>query len=139
MKFSTWELVPDITDLVSFRKFFFKIKILIKMGIRIRIMILLWISTPDLHFRHRRHPPNFVWIRQLFRKLLCQTQTEFFFCLFSLLRYTKHEHLLKGENFFFTHSITILSFFAYSVCDEKVKIFGWNSIHRGFRGRWCYN
>ena len=42
---------------------FFLIKILFKMKIRIRIMILLCISIPDLHFIHRRHPPNFVWIR----------------------------------------------------------------------------
>ena len=47
--------------LVSLRKFFVKIKILFR--IRIRIMILLWISMPDLHFIHRRDPPNFVWIR----------------------------------------------------------------------------
>ena len=40
---------------------FFEIKIPFK--IRIRIMILLWILIPDLHFIHRRHPPNFVWIR----------------------------------------------------------------------------
>ena len=48
---------------------------------------------------------------------------EIFFCLFCLLRHTNHKHLSKGENFFFfTHAITILSFFTYSVCDEKVKI-----------------
>ena len=33
----------------------------------------------------------------------------------------KEKHLSKGENFFFTHAITILSLFAYSVYDEKVK------------------
>ena len=44
-----------------------------------------------------------------------------FFCLFCLLRHTKHEHSLKGEIFFFTYAITILSIFTYSVCDEKVK------------------
>ena len=43
-------------------------------------------------------------------------QTEFFFL------HTKHEHLLKGENFFFTYAITIRSLFTYSVCDEKVKM-----------------
>ena len=48
-------------------------------------------------------------------------QTEIFFCLFCLLRHTKHEHLSKGEIFFFTHAITILSLFTCSVCDEKVK------------------
>ena len=49
-------------------------------------------------------------------------QTEIFFCLFRLLRHINHEHLSKGENFFFfTHAITILSLFTYSVCDEKVK------------------
>ena len=45
-----------------------------------------------------------------------------FLCLFCLLRHTKHEHLSKGENFFFTHAIKILYLFTYSVCDEKVKI-----------------
>ena len=51
-------------------------------------------------------------------------QTEILFCSFCLLTYTKHEHSSKGENFFFffTHAITILSLFTYSVCDEKVKI-----------------
>ena len=29
-------------------------------------MILLWISIPDLHFIHRRHPRNFVCIRNSF-------------------------------------------------------------------------
>ena len=50
-------------NLVSLRKVFVKIKILFRIGIRIRIMILLWVSIPDLNFIHRRHPPNFVWIR----------------------------------------------------------------------------
>ena len=46
-----------------------------------------------------------------------------FFCLFCLLRHTKHGHSSKGGNFFLiTHAITILSLFTYSVCDEKVKI-----------------
>ena len=46
-----------------------------------------------------------------------------FFCLFCLLSHTKHEHSSKGENFFFfTHAITILSLFTYSICDEEVKI-----------------
>ena len=48
-------------NLVTLCKVFVKVKILDR--IRIRIMILLWISIPDLHFIHRRHPPNFVWIR----------------------------------------------------------------------------
>ena len=43
-----------------------------------------------------------------------------FLCLFCFLRHTKHEHSSKGENFFFTHAITILSLFTYFVCDEKV-------------------
>ena len=51
-----------------------------------------------------------------------ERQTEIFFGLFFLLSHTNHEHLSKGENFFFfTHAITILSLFTYSVCDEKVK------------------
>ena len=49
-------------------------------------------------------------------------QTKIFFCLFCLLRHTKHEHSSKGENFFFTHAIIILSLCTYSVCDEKVKM-----------------
>ena len=43
---------------VLFREVFVKINILF----RIRIMILFWIWIPDLRFRRRRHPPNFVWI-----------------------------------------------------------------------------
>ena len=82
-------------------------------------MVLLWISIPDLHFIHRRHPPNFVWIRTARQP---DRQTEIFFCLFCLLRHTKHKHSSKGENFLFTHAIIILSLFTYSVCDEKVKI-----------------
>ena len=118
--------------MVSFRKIFFKIKFLFKMRIRIRIMILLWISIPGLHFIHRRHPPNFVltplkvivstWKVHVRTYRKTDRPTEIFFCLFRLLRYTKHEHSSKGENFsFFTHAITILSLFTYSVCDEKVK------------------
>ena len=51
-------------------------------------------------------------------------QTEIVFGLFCLLKHKNHKHLSKGENFFFffTHAITILSLFTYSVCDEKVKI-----------------
>ena len=44
-----------------------------------------------------------------------------FFFLLCLLKHTKHEHLSKGEIFFFAHAITILSLFTYSVFDEKVK------------------
>ena len=98
-------------------------------------MILFWISIPDLHYIHRGHPPNFVWIRVWIRsfgtpskiivstaKVHVQTDRQKFFCLFCVLRHTKHEHSSKGENFFSTHAITILSLFTYSVCDEKVKI-----------------
>ena len=49
-----------------------------------------------------------------------------FFGLFCLLGHTNHQHLSKGENFFFPHAITILSLFTYCVCDEKVKI--WKKI-----------
>ena len=51
-----------------------------------------------------------------------------FFCLFCLQRHAKHEHSSKEENFFFTHAITILSLFTYSVCDEKVKRVGIRTI-----------
>ena len=75
-----------------------------------------------------------IWCRSA-KKLLCphekstyvrtsrQTdrQTEIFFGLFCLLRHKNHKHLSKGENFFFSHAIIILSLFTYSVCDEKVK------------------
>ena len=44
------------THQVSFRKFFFKIQILFKIRIRIRIMTLLWISILDLHFIHLLNP-----------------------------------------------------------------------------------
>ena len=51
-------------------------------------------------------------------------QTEIFFGLFCLLRHKNHEHLSKGENFFFFHSCDYNTFsFSYSVCDEKVKRF----------------
>ena len=58
--FIWWRYPPN---LVSLRKVFVKIKILFRLRITIRIMILLWILIPHLHFVHRRHPPNFVWIR----------------------------------------------------------------------------
>ena len=65
---------------------------------------------------HMKSPRTYVHLdRQTDR------QTKFFFCLFCLLRHKNHKHLSKGENFFFTHAITILSLFTYSVCDEKVK------------------
>ena len=122
-------------NLVSFLKVFVKIKILFKMRIRIRIMILLRISIPDLHFIHRRHPRNFVWIRQFLRKLLCpqqkstyrQTDREtdkrkFFLLVLSSKTYKTWIFVKRREFFlFFTHAITILSLFTYSVCDEKVK------------------
>ena len=111
--------------MMSLRKVFVKNKILFR--IRIRIMILLWILIPDLHFIHRRHPPNFVWIRLLHRKLLCphekstyvrtSRQTDgrtdgIFFGLFYLLRHKNHKHLSKGENFFF-HSCYYNTFSFY--------------------------
>ena len=40
-----------------------------------------------------------------------QTDRRNFFCLFCILRLTKHEHSSKGKNFFFTHAIKIFSFF----------------------------
>ena len=58
-----------------------------------------------------------------YSQLVRQTdrQTDIFSCLFCLLRHTKHEYSSKGENFFFTHVITILSLFTYSVCDQNVR------------------
>ena len=49
-------------------------------------------------------------------------QTEMFFGLFCLLTYKSWTFVKRREFFFFTHAITILSLFTYSVCDEKVKI-----------------
>ena len=46
-------------------------------------------------------------------------RTEFF--LLVLSSKLKHEHSSKGENFFFTYAITMLSLLTYFVCDEKVK------------------
>ena len=65
MNLTTYVLSVDMLDVhaVSHRKYLKKIKILFKIRIWIRIMILLWISIPDLHFIHRRHPLNFIWIR----------------------------------------------------------------------------
>ena len=54
---------------------------------------------------------------------------KFFFCLFCLLRHTNHEHLSKGEIFFFTHAITILSLFTYFVWWESK-----NQIRLEFKG-----
>ena len=102
-------------------------------------MILLWIPISDLHFIHRRHSQNFVWIRYLLRKLLClqpgstnvryarqldrQTdrQTEFFLLVFSSKTYKTWAFIKRRDFFIFNHAITILSLFTYSVCDEKVK------------------
>ena len=71
-------------------------------------MILIRISIPDLQ-------------KSTYVQTDRQTDGNFFLCLFYLLRHTKHEHSSKGENFFFTHAITILSLCTYSVCDQKVK------------------
>ena len=46
-------------------------------------------------------------------------QTEIFFCTLSFNIY-KTWTFIKRRIFFFTHAITILSLFTYSVCDEKV-------------------
>ena len=43
-----------------------------------------------------------------------------FFCLFCVVRHSKHEHSSKGK-ILFIHAITTLSFFTYSVCDDPRK------------------
>ena len=68
------------------------------------------------HYVHMKSPRTYVH-----PDIQADRQTEIFFGLFCLLGHSSHEHLSKGENFFFTHAITILSLFTYSVCDEKVK------------------
>ena len=40
-------------------------------------------------------------------------QTDIFYCLFCLLRHTKHEHSSKGENFFFFYSLMQLQSFLF--------------------------
>ena len=50
---------------MSLHKVFVKIKTLFTIRI-----IGRWTSIPELHFIHRRQPPNFVWIRKLLQKLL---------------------------------------------------------------------
>ena len=133
--------------MVSFCEIFVKIKIQFRTRIRIRIMILLWISIPDLYFIHRRHPPNFVWIRWLLRKLLypqtestyvrtarqtarqtdIQTGRRNFFCLFCVLRYTKHEYSSKGKNFFFQScDYNTFSFYIIRMGWESEKFFSSN-------------
>ena len=101
-------------------------------------------------FHTEKTPTKFFLDSLLLRKLFCphekstyvrrsrhqdrqtdrQTDGDFF-CLFCLLRHTNHEHFSKGENFFFTHAVIILSLFTYSVCDEKVKNRGVSVEHRG--------
>ena len=67
-----------------------------------------------------------------------QRDRQTFFCLFWVLRYTKHEHLSK-EFFLFNHAITILSLFTYSIYDEEVKNMSKNVIYiiRYLRGLIC--
>ena len=116
---------------MSFRKVFVKIKILFG----ISIIILLWISIPDLHFIHRRHPPNFVWICSLLWKLLCPQPESTYVCTYShtdrqdrrkflllvLCSKTYETRTFIKRRFFFNHAITILPLFPYSICDEKVR------------------
>ena len=71
-----------------------------------KVIVSTWKVHVRTYIQTSRHPDR---------------QTKIFFGLFCLLRHKNHKHLSKGENFFFTHAITILSLFTYSVCDEKVK------------------
>ena len=62
-------------------------------------------------------------------------QTKIFFGLFCLLRHKSHKPLSKGENFFFPlMRLQSFLFFAYSVCDEKVKIY-WIPFVEGCRNK----
>ena len=56
-----------------------------------------------VHSQTGRHPD-----RQTSRQTYIQTDG-YFFCLFCVLGYTKHEHSSKGENFFLNYAITIRS------------------------------
>ena len=59
---SGYHLVIDFC-IVMFYLLMILMKFSFLVRIWMRIVILLWISLPDLDFIHRRHPPNFVWIR----------------------------------------------------------------------------
>ena len=118
-------------------------------------MILLWISIPDLHFIHRRHPPNYVWICSILRKLLCphkkstyvhtarQTDGNFFWLVLSSKSY-KSWTFVKRRDFFF-HSCDYNTFFFYILrmwWESKklarqvfVKIYFWQRIF-GKMGFW---
>ena len=95
------------------------------------IMILLWISIPDLHFIHSRHPPILFGSANSFESYCVHMkisrtykQTDNFFLLvLSSEAYKTWTFVKRREFFFFTYAITILSLFTYSVCDEKVKTF----------------
>ena len=88
---------------------FLKIKILFRIRIRIRIIILLWISIPDLHFRHRRHPPNFVWTPskvivstwKVHVRTYIQTDGKFFLLVLSSKTYKTWTFVKRREFFFF--------------------------------------
>ena len=125
--------------MVSLRKVFVKIKIVFRIRIRIRVMILLWILMPDLHFIHRRHPTKIFGSANSFKSycvhmkspstyvhpdIQTDRQTEIFFCLFCLLRHTNHEHLSKGENFFFhSYDYNTFSFYILRMWWESKKLF----------------
>ena len=113
--------------MVSLRKVFVKIKILFR--IRIRFMILLWISIPDLHFTTWKTSTKFCLDPLTPSKVIVSTwkvhvrtyiqtsrhpdrQTDIFFGLFCLLRHKNHKNLSKGENFFF-HSCDYNTFAFY--------------------------
>ena len=74
---------------------------------------ILFVSANSFesYFVHMKSPPTY---SQTIRQTDRQTyrRTELFFCLFCLLRHTKHEHSSKGENFFF-HSCDSNTFSFY--------------------------
>ena len=103
-------------------------KVLVKIEILFtsRIMNVLWISIPQLHFIHERHPQNFVWMRQLLQELSCfqtghtdvrtdsQTGRQvnfFFFCssqTYKTWPFIKRR-LLRLPYFFFSHTPYVMS------------------------------
>ena len=112
------------------RKVFVEIKILFRISIRIRIMILLWISIPDLRFIHTTKlcldplTPSKVIVSTSKVHVHTDGQTDrrtFFLLVLSSKTYKTWTFVKRREFFFFTHAIRILSLFTYSICDEKVK------------------
>ena len=99
----------DITLNFDTRRTFYTWKTLTKFCLDPLTPSKVIVSTWKVHVRTARQPD-----RQTDRR-------KFFFLVLSSKTY-KTWTFVKRRIFFFTHAITILSLFTYSVCDEKVII-----------------